>query len=185
MSQVKLEKKVRDYLCKSQALEDYWQRPITVEQLQAELDRMASHSKAPEVLHELFATLGNDPFVIAECLAGPALADRLLRNWYANDQRIHGDLKHRAEAELQAHPTVEQMKQLSGKYSEIELVKSGSAQTNNDLGAEHNVKLNSREWKETVQTLARIFSSRSVAAAVPPARVPQIKTGVLSPLKED
>src|SRR6476646_2884234 len=34
MSQAQLEKKVADYLRKSQALEDYWQRPITAEQLQ-------------------------------------------------------------------------------------------------------------------------------------------------------
>ena len=42
------EKKVRDYLCKSQALEDYWQRPITPEQLQAEMDRIAEHTQQPE-----------------------------------------------------------------------------------------------------------------------------------------
>ena len=104
MSQAQLEKKVADYLRKSQALEDYWQRPLTAEQLQAEMDRMARHTKQPEVLRELFAALGNDPFVIAECLARPALAERLLTNWYAYDERIHGDLKQRAEAELQAHP---------------------------------------------------------------------------------
>ena len=78
MSQAQLEKKVADYLRKSQALEDYWQRPITAEQLQAEMDRMAKHTKQPEVLRELFEALGNDPFVIAECLARPALAERLL-----------------------------------------------------------------------------------------------------------
>ena len=71
MSQAQLEKKVADYLRKSQALEDYWQRPITAEQLQAEMDRMAKHTKQPEVLRELFEALGNDPFVIAECLARP------------------------------------------------------------------------------------------------------------------
>src|SRR5437763_13334912 len=75
MSQKQLEKKVNDYLRNSQALEDYWQRPITAEQLQAEMDRMAEHTKQPEVLRELFDALGNDPFVIAECLAGPALAE--------------------------------------------------------------------------------------------------------------
>src|ERR1700720_917208 len=80
MSQVQLEKKVEDYLHKSQAFEDYWQRPITAEQLQAEMDRMAEHTQQPEVLHELFDALGNDPFVIAECLARPALAERLLPN---------------------------------------------------------------------------------------------------------
>src|SRR5438093_709177 len=124
MSRAQLEKKVTDYLRKSQALEDYWQRPIPAEQLQAEMDRMARYTKQPEVLRELFAALGNDPFVIAECLARSALADRLLRNWYAHDQRIHGELRKRAEADLSAHLTVEQMKQTSGTYSEIELVRS-------------------------------------------------------------
>jgi hypothetical protein len=114
MSQAQLEKKVADYLRKSQALQDYWQRPLTSEQLQAEMDRMAKHTKQPEVLRELFAALGNDPFVIAECLARPALAERLLTNWYAYDQRIHGELKQCAKVELQTHPSVEQMKQAGG-----------------------------------------------------------------------
>src|SRR6266849_10641093 len=54
MTQAQLEKKVADYLRNSQALEDYWQRPITAKQLQAETDRMAQHTKQPEVLQELF-----------------------------------------------------------------------------------------------------------------------------------
>ena len=78
MSQAQIESKVQDYLRKSQALEDYWQRPITAEQLQAEMDRMAKHTKQPEVLRELFQALGNDPFVVAECLARPVLAERCL-----------------------------------------------------------------------------------------------------------
>src|SRR5438128_11888006 len=80
MSQAQLENKVVDYLRKSQALEDYWQRPLTAEQLQTEMDRMAQNTKQPEVLREVFAALGNDPFIIAECLARPALAGRLLTN---------------------------------------------------------------------------------------------------------
>src|SRR5262249_12594717 len=35
-------------------------------------------TKQPEVLRELFKVLGNDPFVIAECLARPVLAERSL-----------------------------------------------------------------------------------------------------------
>src|SRR5881392_1975361 len=124
MSQAQLEKKVADYLHNSQALEDYWQRPFTAEQLQAEMDRMAKHTKQPEVLREIFAALGNDPYVIAECLARPALADRLVRNLYAHDERFHGELKRRADAELAAHGSVKQMKQISGTYTEIEWVKS-------------------------------------------------------------
>src|SRR5436305_4176936 len=127
MSQAQLEKKVADYVRNSQALEDYWQRPITAEQLQAEMDRMAQHTKQAEVLRELFEVLGNDPFVIAECLARPALADRLLTSWYVHDERIHGELKERAEEELATHNTIEQMKQLTGNYSETQFIKSDSS----------------------------------------------------------
>src|SRR5947199_1814262 len=168
MSQTQVEKKVTGYLRNSQALETYWQRPITAEQLQAEMDRMAKHTKQPEVLQELFEVLGNDPFVIAECLARPALAERLLTNWYAYNQRIHGDLKQRTETELKSNPTVEKMKQLSGKYSEIELVKSdggetvgqatrlpkkqmaGEAPALQQHGSAHTITLNSREWDEAM-----------------------------------
>ena len=87
MTQAQIEKKVEGYLRDSQALEDYWQRPITPDQLQAEMERMASHSKQPEVLRELFAALGNDPFVIAECLARPVLAERLLTE-LNNEDRV-------------------------------------------------------------------------------------------------
>src|SRR5947208_7247466 len=90
ISHAQLEKKVRDYLRNSQALADEWKRPITTEQLQAEMDRMAQNTRQPEVLQELFEALGNDPFVIAECLARPILAERLL-----------------------AHPAVERVKQQS------------------------------------------------------------------------
>ena len=90
MSQAQLEKKVADYLRRSQALEDYWQRPITAEQLQAEMDRMAQHTKQPEVLRELFEALGNDPFVVAECLARPVLSERLVTSSCGYDQRFHG-----------------------------------------------------------------------------------------------
>src|SRR6516164_4767408 len=48
MSQAQLEKKVADYMRNSQTLEHYWQRPLTAAQLQAEMDRMAQHTKQPE-----------------------------------------------------------------------------------------------------------------------------------------
>jgi hypothetical protein len=76
-----LERKVQDYLRKSQTLEGYWQSPITGEQLQMEMNRMAQHIKQPEVLREIFGALGNNPFVIAECLAKPVLSERLLANF--------------------------------------------------------------------------------------------------------
>src|SRR6266404_4198930 len=157
MSRAQQQKKVEDYLRKSQALQEYWQKPISAEQLQAEIERMAKHGKQPEVLRELFEALGDDPFVIAECLARPALSERLLTNFYGHDQRFHGELRRRVEADLRAHHTVRQMKQTSGKYSEIELVKSDSAQDEENRGAEPSVKMNGREWDENVQKLAAMF----------------------------
>jgi hypothetical protein len=201
MSQAQLEKKVADYLHNSKALENSWQRPITAEQLQAEMERMAQHTKQPEVLRELFEALGNDPFVIAECLARPALAERLVTNWYAYDQRIHGELKQRAEAELQAHSSVEQMKELSGKYSETEFMKSDSPREGAHHSPEHGVKLTSREWEETVQELATTFDAphsvrpvtpnyqvsalRSVHSTNATAKHETLPIGKLSPLQED
>src|SRR5437588_8767900 len=76
ISQAQLEKKVADYLRNSQALENYWQAPITPDQLQAEMERIANHTRQPGVLREIFGALRNDPFVIAECLARPVLAVR-------------------------------------------------------------------------------------------------------------
>ena len=77
MSAAQIEKKVEDYLRDSQAMEAYWQKRITPEQLQGEMERMARNTKQPEVLRELFEALGNDAAVIAECLARPVLAQRL------------------------------------------------------------------------------------------------------------
>jgi len=186
-----VENKVEDYLRNSQALEDYWQKPISAEQLQAEMERMAQHTKQPEVLRELFAALGNDPFVIAECLARPALSERLATNFYAHDQRIHGELKRHAEADLRAHRSVRQMKQTSGKYSEIELVRSDSAPDEENHGTEPGLKMNSREWDENVQKLAAMFGGAKNGKARPQPRlsegppITQIKTGVITPLQED
>ena len=89
MVQAQLQNKVTGYLHDSLVLEDYWQRPITAEQLQAEMDRMAENTKQPEVLRELYEALGNDPAVIAECLARPILAERLIADFSAQGQTRH------------------------------------------------------------------------------------------------
>src|SRR6266436_4366629 len=152
MSQAQIEKKVEDYLRNSELLEQYWQRPITPDQLQAEMERMASHTKQPGVLREIFAALGNDPFVIAECLARPVLAERVITELYAHDQRFHGELKQRAEAELRTHRSVRQMKQTSGTYTEMEWIKTEDAKNDSapaDAESAQAVKMKSSEWDES------------------------------------
>ena len=112
MSQAQLQKKVEDYLRKSQALEDYWQRPITPDQLQAEMERIASHTRQPGVLREIFAALGNDSLVVAECLARPTLAERLFTSALADHDVSravsHGTRSRKAERPFSGYtlPTI-------------------------------------------------------------------------------
>src|SRR6476620_7930187 len=170
MSQAQIEKKVEDYLRDSQALEDYWQRSITPDQIQAEMERIASHTKQPGELREIFAALGNDSLVIAECLARPVLTERLITELYARDQRFHGELKRRAEAELRSHTTVTQMKQTSGMYTEIEWIKTDSANDGSapvDAKSAQAVKMNGSEWQDSLAKLAAQFGSTKPGKARP------------------
>ena len=84
-----LEQKVRTYLKQSVALERLWQRPISAGDLSAELERMVRDTRDPGRLAELFEALGNDPFLIQECLARALLADRLARGHYASEAARH------------------------------------------------------------------------------------------------
>ena len=86
-----LRARVEDELRRSNALAQLWQRPITGSQLQAEIDRMTRSTRQPQVLAEIFAALDHDPYLVAECLARPVLADRLMRSFYAADQRSDQD----------------------------------------------------------------------------------------------
>ena len=60
------------------------------------------------------------------------------------------------------------MKQLSGKFSEIELIRSDSAQDEENRGAETSVRMNSREWDKNCTKVSgnvwrRCCSGRRVA----------------------
>jgi N-acetylneuraminic acid mutarotase len=109
MSHAEIEKKVEDYLRNSQLLQDYWQRPITADQLQGEMERMATHTKQPAVLQELFEALGNDPLIIAECLARPTLLEHLGSNFYGHDQKFQAQRRRRVEVDVQAENQTPQL----------------------------------------------------------------------------
>jgi len=122
------------------------------------------------VLRELFAVLGNDPLVIAECLARTVLAERVITELYAHDSRFHGELKRRAEADLRTHPSVREMKQTSGMYTEMEWIKSDVAETDSapaDTKIVEAVKMNSSEWQESVAKLAAQFHSQDIVGQAP------------------
>ena len=161
MPEAAIRAKVEDYLRKSTALEVYWQRPVTPEQLQAEMERMAQGSKQPEVLRELWAALGNDPMMIAECLARPALVERLARNWYAADERFHGELRRRAEAELQQPGASTRMRAMSGEYREVEwrLASGEGENPQSEIRNSQSEVLDAERWRERMNKLQRMFGA--------------------------
>lgn len=96
MPREQIEAKVNGYLRMCAALDQFWKRPIQASQLQAEMNRMAEKTKDPGTLRELFAALGNDPTIVAECLVRPVLADRLAHNCFAYDSRVNSESRQRA-----------------------------------------------------------------------------------------
>jgi N-acetylneuraminic acid mutarotase len=92
-----LEQKVRTYLKESVALEEYWSTPVSAEMLRAELERIARHTRLPDRLEEIYRALGDDSVLVQECLARPAVVDRLVRNFFAFDPRLHRAARGTAE----------------------------------------------------------------------------------------
>ena len=92
-----IERKVRTQLQESVALEQFWKTAITAEMLQREMERIAKSTLFPDRLLEIYAAFDHDPVLVQEALARPALVERLTRDFFASDERIHGEA--RAEAE--------------------------------------------------------------------------------------
>jgi N-acetylneuraminic acid mutarotase len=126
ISPEQVQQKVKNYLRNSQLLAEHWQRPITSEQLQGEMERMARDTKQPAALRELFGALENDPAIIAECLARPVLTERLVTELSARDEEYG---KQAVESERGAQPVASERKrsdvhkiEVSGGYRLPELV---------------------------------------------------------------
>jgi hypothetical protein len=100
LPQQMLQRRAEDLGLKMAALRELWQIDVSPQRVQAELDRMAAHSQSPARLRELFAALGDDPTLAAECLARPVLVDRLLRAEYDRDERLAGARPDAATQEL-------------------------------------------------------------------------------------
>jgi N-acetylneuraminic acid mutarotase len=110
MSPTQVRQKVENYLRNSQLLAEQGQQPITAEQLQGEMERMAGDTKQPKVLDELFSALGNDPAIIAECLARQVLTERLVRGLSLRDERY---VEQSVQGEEIAYPIAPELKKIA------------------------------------------------------------------------
>lgn len=108
--------KVLEQLRIEQALYGVYGERIDRAALQAEIDRMASATSAPDQLRDLYAALGNDADTIGECLARPALAERHLRHRFEADAERHAAVRARA-ADALAHDAVPAT-DASGKHAD-------------------------------------------------------------------
>ncbi|OGF63608.1 MAG: hypothetical protein A2Y62_13420 [Candidatus Fischerbacteria bacterium RBG_13_37_8] len=180
--------KVADMLRKSNALEHYWQKPITAEQLQAELERMARETRMPEVLKALWSALHNDPHLIAECLARPMLVDRLIRDWYSTDERFHGELKERALNELRKYAKPSQMKLMNGEYSEMEWVCRNDSRMNSKTGYpfyQDQRFIDAAQFEQLSISLAQLYGGGANGVRNNNANAIEVPIGVISELQEN
>ena len=168
--QALLRQRAEDAVLQTAALHLFWQVTVSPQQVQAELDRMAAHSQSPERLRELFAALGNDPAKAAECLARPALVDRILRTHYAHDSRLHGATRTAAEQELRASDSTGAGGPTSGTSTELEWRRGGDRLRG--FGAP---ELEGEEFDARVRELAKVMGRGANG----------IEVGRPSPLRED
>ena len=89
----RIEQKVNRYLAQSVAIEAIWDTPVTTSVIERELERIAHGTRLPERLQELFDALANDPLLVRECLVRPVLVDRMARQLFSRDRRIHADTR--------------------------------------------------------------------------------------------
>jgi hypothetical protein len=93
-----LENIVRQNAHKEAVLQKAYGISITPTLLDAEVRRINTTTRAPEILTEIKAALGNDPGRFANAFAKPFLVERLLRERFENDDKLHSSQRQACEA---------------------------------------------------------------------------------------
>lgn len=92
-----LENLLQQDLRKEAVLKRAYGVEITPEMLAAEVQRITTTTRAPEMLAEIKAALGNDPARFARALAKPLLVERFLREKFDNDDALHAPQRRQVE----------------------------------------------------------------------------------------
>ena len=93
-----IERLVKEDLHKEAVLRKAYGVVITPDLLEAEGQRINTTTRAPEMLAEIKAALGNDPARFAQSFAKPFLVERLLRDKFDNDEALHAAQRQQADA---------------------------------------------------------------------------------------
>lgn len=111
-----VEKLVLADLKKESALSLVYGMKITPAMVAAEVRRIETTTRAPEVLAEIKTALGGDPARFARSMARPILVERELRQRFDNDDRLHAAGRRTAEqvrAKLLAGKPVPEMQEVT------------------------------------------------------------------------
>lgn len=92
-----LENLVRQDLRKETALKRAYGMEVTPAMLESEVQRINTTTRAPEMLTEIKAAMGNDPDRFALAMAKPILVERLLRERFDNDDALHASRRRQME----------------------------------------------------------------------------------------
>ncbi len=92
-----IERLVKEDLRKETALKRVYGVEITPALLEAEVQRINTTTRAPDMLAEIKGALGNDPAKFANVFAKPILVERLLRDKFDNDDALHAATRREAE----------------------------------------------------------------------------------------
>lgn len=84
-----VEKLVREELHKEAVLKKVYGVEITPAMVEAEVQRINTTTRAPEMLAELKTVLSNDTNRFAQTVARPIVVERLLRDKFDNDDALH------------------------------------------------------------------------------------------------
>ena len=118
-----LENLVRMDVTKEAALKRVYKVEVTKAMLDDEVRRIDATTRAPDVLAEIKAALGNDASRFANSFARPILVERLLRGRFDNDDALHASQRRRSE---QARNDLLSAKQSGAPYDKmLALLKRG------------------------------------------------------------
>jgi hypothetical protein len=96
-----VERLVREDAKKKAVLAGVYGVPVSDAMVAAEVERINRTTRAPEMLAELKAALGNDAARFARTVAEPLVVERLLRDKFENDDALHAPQRAVAEAARQ------------------------------------------------------------------------------------
>ena len=92
-----IEQLVKQDLHKEAALKKIYRVDISANQVEAEVKRIDTTTRAPETLAELKKALGDDPARFARSVAKPIVVERELRARFDNDDQLHAPQRRVAE----------------------------------------------------------------------------------------